>query len=105
MGTHGNIVLFASKYRLMHDQWVANHVSVNLVFLLTAYCLPSVEATCNVCMIDERDQFVVGSALVVSVSFTKIYVDLNRMFDRRHRDVVVIGVGVVKNNKQRSVSR
>jgi len=46
------LYFFAAKHRLVHDQWVA-----------------SVEAACNVRMIDKWDQFIVWSTLEVSVAF------------------------------------
>ncbi|RMZ67794.1 hypothetical protein GMOD_00003816 [Pyrenophora seminiperda CCB06] len=33
MCTHGDVMFFTREHRLVHDQWVAAHVSVDLMFL------------------------------------------------------------------------
>jgi hypothetical protein len=43
------------------------------------------EATCDIRMIDEGDQLIIGAAFEVSISFTQINIDFDGMLDRWHR--------------------
>jgi hypothetical protein len=46
--------------------------------------VPGVKTACYVRMVDEWNQFVVGSTFEVSVAFAEVDVDFDRVFDCRH---------------------
>jgi hypothetical protein len=51
-----------------------------------------VKATCYVGVIDQRDQFLVRTALVIAVAFSKVHIYVYFFIDGRHGGVVVVVV-------------
>lgn len=65
--------------------------------------VPSVEATGNVCVVDERDELFVRAALEIAVAFAEINIDLDGVFDSCHR--VEWEVEVVTGRRQSRLNR
>jgi hypothetical protein len=42
------------------------------------------EAACNVCMVNEWDQLMVGAALEITITLPEVYIDLDGVLDRWH---------------------